>query len=135
MLLSLMLASAALADPVSTQALNDYRASFGLPPLSYSESLEKAATGHALDMARKGFFDHQGSDGSSVAQRVQRVGYGWCFVAENIAMGQESLSRVMADWAASDGHRRNMLDKRAREFALVEGPQRNWVMVLAAPGC
>ena len=130
-----LMAQAAIADPAATQALNDYRAGSGLPPISYSSTLEKAATGHALDMARKGFFDHAGSDGSSVGQRVERVGYGWCFVAENIAKGQGSLSQVMADWAASPGHRRNMLDQRAQEFALVEGPDRVWVMVLAAPGC
>lgn len=125
----------AAADPVATQVLNEYRSQNGQAPVQYSRTLEAAATGHALDMARAGFFDHRGSDGSDVAGRVRRVGYGWCFVAENIAKGQISLGAVMTDWANSPGHRRNMLDARAREFALVEGPDRIWVMVLAAPGC
>lgn len=134
-LLLAALAQAAAADPVATQVLNDYRRQQGQPEVRYSKPLEAAATGHALDMTRGGFFDHRGSDGSSVGERVRRVGYGWCFVAENIAQGQRSLGDVMTDWANSPGHRRNMLDARARDFALVEGPERTWVMVLAAPGC
>lgn len=130
-----VLAQGAAADPVATQVLNEYRRQQGQPEVRYSKPLEAAATGHALDMARGAFFDHRGSDGSSVGERVRLVGYGWCFVAENIAQGQTSLGAVMTDWANSPGHRRNMLDRRARDFALVEGPERTWVMVLAAPGC
>lgn len=129
------LASAGVADPAATAALNDYRAAEGRAPLAYSDTLAAAALAHAEDMAARGFFDHAGSDGSSVAQRVSRQGYGWCVVAENIAKGQVSLAEVMQGWAASPGHRRNMLSREVREFALVEAPGRIWVMVLAAPGC
>lgn len=131
----LALGQEAGADLVATQVLNEYRSQNGQPAVKYSKALEAAATGHAVDMARAGFFDHRGSDGSDVSQRVRRVGYGWCFVAENIARGQTSLGAVMTDWANSTGHRRNMLDARVQDFALVEGPDRTWVMVLAAPGC
>lgn len=130
-----LLSTGVMADPVATQALNDYRAGKGRAPLTYSTTLEAAASVHARDMAARGFFDHQGSDGSSVGTRVTRQGYGWCFVAENIAKGQGSLAEVIQGWANSRGHRRNMLARQAREFALVEAPGRIWVMVLAAPGC
>ena len=129
------LAIGAGADPLATQALNSYRADKGRAPLAYSDRLENAARAHAQDMAARGFFDHRGSDGSNVGQRVSRQGYGWCFVAENIAKGQRSMADVVQAWANSRGHRRNMLSRQAREFALVEAPGRIWVMVLAAPGC
>ena len=129
------LAMGAGADPLATQALNSYRADKGRAPLAYSDRLENAARAHAQDMAARGFFDHRGSDGSNVGQRVSRQGYGWCFVAENIAKGQRSMADVVQAWANSRGHRRNMLSRQAREFALVEAPGRIWVMVLAAPGC
>ncbi|WP_299679369.1 CAP domain-containing protein [uncultured Roseobacter sp.] len=125
----------AMADTRVTQALNDYRASQGRAPVTYSATLEAAAEAHATDMAARGFFDHRGSDGSTVGTRVRQQGYGWCFVAENIAQGQASLADVMQAWAESRGHRRNMLSRQAQEFALVEAPGRLWVMVLAAPGC
>ncbi|MCV3272987.1 CAP domain-containing protein [Roseobacter sinensis] len=129
------LASGGFADPQATQALNEYRAREGRAPLAYSAALEAAARVHADDMAARGFFDHRGSDGSTVGARVTGQGYGWCFVAENIAQGQRTLGEVMRSWAGSRGHRRNMLAREAREFALVEGTGRIWVMVLAAPGC
>lgn len=120
---------------MTTRALNAYRAENARAPLAYSMTLQSAAEAHAQDMAARGFFDHRGSDGSDVGARVSRQGYGWCFVAENIAKGQPSLADVMQAWAGSQGHRRNMLSRQAQEFALVEVPGRIWVMVLAAPGC
>jgi uncharacterized protein YkwD len=41
----------------------------------------------------------------------------------------------MQGWFNSKAHLKNMLLPKAREFAVVEGPGRYWVMVLAAPGC
>lgn len=135
LILWMVFALSAGADPYATQALNDYRASEGRQAVTYSTTLEAAARAHAQDMAERGFFDHRGSDGSTVSHRVTRQGYGWCFVAENIAKGQVSLEDVMQAWATSPGHRRNMLSQQAQDFALVEAPGRIWVMVLAAPGC
>ncbi|MDW3222710.1 MAG: CAP domain-containing protein [Paracoccaceae bacterium] len=126
---------AACADPVALQSINDYRALNDRAPLTYSTELEAAALAHATDMAQSGLFDHMGSDGSDVAQRVSRQGYGWCIVAENIAKGQQSMPEVMQDWSESPGHRRNMLSREVSQFALVEGPDQIWVMVLATPGC
>jgi uncharacterized protein YkwD len=71
----------------------------------------------------------------AVGDRVRRQGYGFCFVAENIAKGQGSLERVLNGWLASPGHRRNILASQAREFGLVRGPGNLWVMVLGKPGC
>jgi len=115
--------------------LNDYRASKGRAALAVSPRLTQAAVAHAQDMAKRGFFSHQGSDGSSVAERVRQQGYSYCFVAENIAKGQRDLGTVLQGWAGSKGHRRNMLSREARDFALVRGPDDIWVMVLGRPGC
>ena len=131
----LLSATLAAADAQKTKALNSVRASAGLSALRYSSTLEAAAVRHANDMLRARFFSHTGSDGSSVAQRVARAGYSWCFVAENIAQGQPSLSQVMKAWAASPAHRANMLSREVTEFALVQGDGYIWVMVLARPGC
>lgn len=123
------------AGTAGETALNRYRASMGLAPVSASRKLRKAAESHASDMARNGFFSHTGSNGSSIGERVRRQGYRFCFVAENIAKGQETLADVMQDWANSPGHRQNMLNRKATEFALVRMPDNIWVMVLGQPGC
>lgn len=121
--------------PSAANWLNAYRSEKGRPALSVSPRLTRAAAGHAADMAARGFFNHTGSGGSSIGDRVRAQGYGFCFVAENIAKGQGSLDQVLSGWAASEGHNRNMLAREAREFGLVRGPGNLWVMVLGRPGC
>ncbi|MCQ0093499.1 CAP domain-containing protein [Roseovarius sp. M141] len=113
---------------------NALRANAGAEPLGVSAALTRAAGGHARDMAQNGFFSHTGSDGSGIGDRARAAGYGFCFIAENIAQGQGSLDEVMTGWMNSTGHRRNILSEGAREFALMrEG--NIWVMVLGRPGC
>lgn len=125
----------AVANPQMTRAINDLRAANDLEALQFSNALEAAAARHAKDMAQADMFSHTGSDGSDVGSRVTDAGYGWCVAAENIAQGQRDLAEVMKAWADSPGHRRNMLSPEVTEFAVVEGANYIWVMVLAAPGC
>ncbi|MGX9354863.1 CAP domain-containing protein [Roseobacteraceae bacterium S113] len=121
-----------VAAPESA-GVNGFRASQGLPALAVSPQLVQAARAHALDMAEAGVFSHEGSNGSSVGERVRAAGYTWCFVAENIARGQQSEAQVITSWAGSPGHRANMASRKASAYGLYEGPGKIWVMVFAAP--
>ena len=113
-------------------AINAYRTEAGRKALVASGRLRTAAARHAADMARGGFVSHVGSDGSRLRERVRRAGYRMCFAAENIAWGQRDLGGVMARWHGSAGHRRNLLDGRARHFGLARSGA-IWVLVIAAP--
>ncbi len=115
--------------------LDALRDRYGLAGLQTDARLLRAAAAHARDMRRNGFFAHQGSDGSSLSVRLRRQGYGFCFAAENIARGHETLAGVLRSWMESRGHRRNILNPKAAEFALVRVDGRLWVMVLGRPGC
>lgn len=121
------------ADPVALAAINAERTAQNRATLVYDATLEDVAEAHALDMARKGFFSHTGSDGSDIGQRLTRAGYRYCFGAENIASGQRSLNEVMAAWMGSRGHRRNILHRDAEAVGLARTDGNIWVMVLAAP--
>lgn len=121
--------------PTARDHINASRAEAGRSPLRVNRQLTQAAAAHARDLADTGTFSHTGSNGSSVGDRVRGQGYGFCFVAENIAKGQGTLEQVLTGWMASEGHRRNMLASQAREFGLVRGPGNLWVMVLGKPGC
>ncbi len=46
-----------------------------LPPLKFNEKLTRAARGHSQDMVNNHYFAHEGSDGSSPAQRCLAEGY------------------------------------------------------------
>jgi len=115
--------------------VNDIRTRNGLAPLAASAGLTQAAAAHASDMQANGFFSHTGSNGSGIGDRARASGYGFCFIAENIAQGQGGLSQVIDGWMSSTGHRRNILSDGAQEFALVRAPGDIWVMVLGRPGC
>ena len=79
---------------------------------------------------------HTGSDGSTVAVRVDRVGYGWRSLAENVAFGYTDVSAVMAGWMASDGHRRNILSSNTHlGLGVAAGADGRlyWTQVFATP--
>ncbi|MEW9921492.1 CAP domain-containing protein [Marimonas sp. MJW-29] len=134
LILCLVLAVPADANEPLTRALNGLRAAEGRAPVAYSKTLAQVAQAHAQDMARQGRMSHIGSDGSKIGQRVRRAGYRWCHVSENVAKGHRSLQKVLNAWAASPGHRRNMVNRKAREFGLGRVGDEYWVMVLAGPG-
>lgn len=115
--------------------MNAERAGRGLAPLVRDARLVAAAEAHALDMARTGRFSHTGSGGSEVSDRVQAQGYGYCYVAENIAQGQASAGEAMASWINSSGHRRNNLSQQARDYGAARGAGDYWVLVFGRDGC
>ncbi|MCL2600252.1 MAG: CAP domain-containing protein [Treponema sp.] len=89
---------------------NRERASHGLRPLIWHETLAYAAREHSADMYRNNFMGHTGSDGSTVAQRVERAGIAnWRSISENVARGQNTPETVVAAWMNSPGHRANIL--------------------------
>ncbi len=111
----------------------------GSPALAPSAQLERVAYAHAEDMARRGYFDHTGADGSSPPQRVTRGGYAWTVAGENLALGRMTAREAVDGWLASPGHCANIMDPRFTEtgVALAAGRERDrrtyWVQSFAAP--
>lgn len=142
LLAAFLMAGAGLAACAQTAAdetavdlgppVNAFRAGEGEAPLRRNAKADAAALAHARDMARQGFFGHKGSNGSSVGGRLKAAGCRFTGAAENIAKGQRSDAEVVAAWAASPGHRRNMLASYDQYGAARIGD--TWVLVLAS-GC
>jgi uncharacterized protein YkwD len=100
------------ADPLIATLIaahNRERASEKKPPLAYNAQLEAAARVQARDMAERDAMSHEGSDGSTPAQRIERQGYRGRRIGENVAEGQESVAEVMKTWMNSPPHRENLL--------------------------
>ena len=107
-------------------------------PLVISDKLYRAARVHARDMARRNYFEHQGRDGRSPKDRVQREGYRLLLTGENIAFGPETAAEVVSGWLGSPGHCANIMDPRFREMgvAVALGRKRGhfyWVQELGNP--
>jgi len=130
------------------ELVNDVRArgthcgerSFGpAPPVKLSGILNAVALGHAADMARLGYFEHDDPSGRTPADRVRAVGYAEKLVGENIAYGPESADEVVKGWLGSPGHCENIMDPRFAEMGIaysagtVSRRGLYWVQLLAAP--
>lgn len=108
-------------------------------PVTWDERLEAAALTHSQDMANVNFFSHTGSDGSNVGIRANNENYSWQRVSENIAAGHSSVSQVMNDWLASEGHCRNIMDPNITQLGAScwdnSSSQfgRYWTQVFATP--
>jgi uncharacterized protein YkwD len=130
------------------QLVNEIRArgarcgdrSFGpAPPMKLSDTLGTVAFGHANDMAKHNYFEHEDLTGHSPADRVRAVGYREKLVGENIAYGPKSAEEVVQGWLDSPGHCENIMDPRFAEmgiaFAAGQSTRRGlfWVQLLVAP--
>ena len=81
---------------------NAERAKYGRSPLTIDASLLQSARRHAQWMTHNRTM-HHASNGA---------------VAENIAMGQRSSSKVIRTWMNSPGHRANILNSRYRRIGV-----------------
>lgn len=88
------------------------------PPLVSNALLDRAAALHAQDMARRGVMTHEGSDGSSFADRIRRAGYVYRTAGENVAAGQPTPERLVSDWAKSPPHCANLMNRDFTEMGL-----------------
>jgi len=96
------------------EAAREMQETLPMPTLSVSAALSRAASDHALDQSSSGALGHQGKEGSSPTERVQRYGRWERVVGEVIAYGplsgREVVSRLLIDDGVPDrGHRHNIL--------------------------
>ncbi|MCF3109129.1 CAP domain-containing protein [Niabella sp. CC-SYL272] len=102
------------------------------PPLSWNNKLETAAEAHSNYMQRSGQLTHRGRNGMMPEKRVSASGYPWSYVAENIAMGQQSNTEVIQSWLQSPQHCRNMMSRNVTEIGAARAGT-YWTLILAAP--
>ncbi len=114
--------------------------SFGpAPPVKLSQTLATVAFGHADDMAKHNYFEHEDLAGHSPADRVRAVGYHEKLVGENIAYGPKSADEVVQGWLDSPEHCENIMDPRFVEMGIAYATGQDsrrglfWVQLLVAP--
>jgi uncharacterized protein YkwD len=87
--------------------------------LKFSRGLTLAARDHVRDQGNRGITGHNGRDGSTPFQRMERYGKWQSIAGENIAYGPDSAQAVVRDLIVDDGvadrgHRTNMFQPRYR---------------------
>lgn len=118
------------------QLVNQVRAEYGLPALSYNAALATAAQNHANFIALNAIYSHIGVNGSTWQDRAQAAGYTG-HAGENLVGGTRlTPQQGVTWWRNSAVHFSNMLNPRWTEagvgFAVGSG-QNFYVMVFGTP--
>ena len=103
---------------------NNERTKQGLPPLKENSQLDVSAKVKAQDMLARQYFEHQSPTGERVADLVEKTGYKYVILGENLAMGGfENDDDLVQAWMNSEGHRENILNPNYKEIgvAVVKG--------------
>jgi uncharacterized protein YkwD len=109
------------------------------PPLAWSPALAGASLVHSRDMAQQNYFRHRAADGGRVSERVDRKGYAWRRVGENIAAGQGSAQQAVSAWLSSPPHCANLMKPSYTEMGAAYAVDASsdstiyWTQVFATP--
>jgi uncharacterized protein YkwD len=87
-----------------------------VPAVAWNNLIAQASANHSKDMYRNNFFSHTSSNGKSLGDRFNAVGYKWMLIGENIAMGQRDEYEVVNAWLKSPGHCMNIMNAGFKEM-------------------
>ena len=98
---------------------NEARAKEKLPALKVNAILVKVARAHAANMAKQHKMEHV-LDDKDPAQRIDKAGYDYRSVGENIAVGEKGakVDAVFKGWMESKVHHDNILSRKYDEIGL-----------------
>lgn len=108
----------AVIAAVLVDLANEDRGGEGLPTLSQSETLQKAAQMKANDMATKGYFAHRSPEGVDPWHWFSQAGYDFRFAGENLAVYFSDSEEVEKAWMNSPLHRANIMSSNFSEIGI-----------------
>ena len=85
-------------------------------PVSWNATLEKSAKIHAADMASNKYFSHFSRSGLDVGDRVEKLGYNWQTIGENLAQGYYEADKVLQAWIDSPEHCELLMNPKFTEM-------------------
>lgn len=101
------------------------------PPLVWSMELSKACKEHVSDVGPKGLMQHEGSNGTTVKERISNHGKILNCYGENLAFHCDDAEEVLQQLIIDDGvhergHRENIFNKEFKVFGCYSGPHRDF---------
>lgn len=103
-------------------AMNRERLARGEKPLRLNAQLCAAANDRVRDMFAQHYFEHIAPDGTEPFVWVEREGYDYTEIGENLAVGYRGAESVVDGWMHSPGHRANILNKEFDEVGVAVAP-------------
>jgi hypothetical protein len=115
---------------------NAERQKEGAKPFKAERRLFIAARAHSENMARQQSLSHS-LDGKQPWDRVEKTGYSFSQLGENVAFNQKTPKAVLKSWMDSPGHRENILNKKYTEIGIgiakAENGELYYTQVFAKP--
>jgi len=101
---------------------NIQRSQNNLFTLSENGQLDEAAREKMNDMFDRQYFDHVSPTGQGPAYWVDKEGYSYIMIGENLALGDFDNDKALVDaWMASPGHRANILNNNYTDIGVAVG--------------
>ena len=129
---------AARVDAVAARNLiNDYRRTFGLPPVEIDAALQGFAERQAAVLAAADRVDATRT--TPLSQRLKQAGIPAAAALENVSAGYHSFSDAFSGWRGAPNHDATFRLKSAQRFGIAtayNGASKYkvyWVLVMAAP--
>lgn len=97
---------------------NQEREDYNLGTLRANDLLNRAAQLKADDMAEKSYYAHVSPDGTIPPYWLDRVGYKYQMMGENLVIDRENSEAVVSAWMGSHDHRENMLNPTFTEIGV-----------------
>jgi uncharacterized protein YkwD len=119
-------------------SVNALRQAQGVQPLELNAALNAAAATHSRDMAVQNRAWNFGSDGSSVLDRVERVGYDGRLPDQIVAETYETELQTLSGWMTDPVKRDVILNPRATDLGFAWFQEENgkiwWTLVTGQSG-
>ncbi len=110
-----------LANIMSSSVIdltNQNRKDEKIKSLKPNATLALAAKAKAEDMATKGYFSHNGPDGTPPWHWLEEAGYKYQYAGENLAINYFDSKDVVDAWMNSPEHRANVLNNKFTEIGI-----------------
>lgn len=108
---------ASVAEEYLLTSINSERASAGLPAVKFDRSLQAAAHGHAMQMARMTTLSHRLEGEPDLSARGASAGARFSRITENVAVGP-SVVTMHGALMQSVHHRENILDDQVNSIGI-----------------
>ncbi|MFT4566300.1 MAG: hypothetical protein ACI9FN_001255 [Saprospiraceae bacterium] len=79
-------------------------------PVSWNQDLYRVSKKYAAYLQRNNHFDHISLEGEYLGDRLDKIGYDWQKVGENLGYGYDHFYEVFEAWQESPSHCRMLMD-------------------------
>ena len=111
-------APAAVSSAEVALLTNKERTQKDIPVLQRNSLLDQAAQMKAQDMAANGYYAHVSPDGVTPMHWVEKAGYKYLIIGENLVVNRTDAEQVVDAFMGSPGHRANILRSDFTEIGI-----------------